>query len=395
MALLLARRDLAAHLRAWGLEVIEEPGWKTRGASGGKDLRDVRAVMWHHTATPRSRFRNDPYPTEQILRHGRPGLSGPLCQIGFDRLGRVHLEGAGKANHAGKGSFGRIPRDAGNTYSLGVEAESSGVAPADWTPQQLANAPVLGAALSSFFALDPHGDHCEHKQYSRTGKIDRFGWPGGIAGFREQVAAALKAGPRGKPLATAPVTAIAPWRTSKRVAGMTTDQVRRIQQVVGVTVDGIYGDKTGTAVAALQAVLELPSDGVWGPATEAAVSKLEDKIDRLIAFGEQIHWRVDTMPQRILDEPVDLEGAWKGQQSTLRRMRAWYAEDLRQIKEGVATSRAAILKAVQETAKAQGLTDDQVQAIASAAAEAAARVSAEDVAEHLEVTVSGTAGTEG
>lgn len=258
MALLLARRNLAAHLRAWGLTVIEEPGWENRGASRGTDLRGVRAVMWHHTATPRGRFRNDPYPTEGILRHGRPGLSGPLCHIGFDRLGRVHLEGAGKANHAGKGSFGRIPKNAGNTYSVGIEMESSGIAPADWTPQQLAAAPILGAALSDVFDLDPHGDHCEHKQYSSSGKIDRFGWPGGINGFRTQVAAALKAGPRGKPAAAAPVTAIAPWRTSKRVAGMTAAEVRRIQQLVGVTADGIYGDKTGTAVAAIQAVLEVP-----------------------------------------------------------------------------------------------------------------------------------------
>lgn len=154
------------------------------------------------------------------------------------------------------------------------------------------------------------------------------------------------------------------------------------------TIDGKYGTRTQAATRQAQHDLGItPADGKPGPATRTILEDAVSKLDTIIEQNKQNQWRLDTMPQRILDEPVDLEGAWKGQKSTLRRMRAWYAEDLRQIKEGVATSRAAVLKAVQETGKAQGLTDAQVQAIASAAAEAAARVSAEDVAGQLEVTV--------
>ncbi|WP_087483524.1 peptidoglycan recognition protein family protein [Brachybacterium massiliense] len=173
--------------------------------------------------------------------------------------------------------------------------------------------------------------------------------------------------------------------------------------------DGIYGTKTATATRAAQEALGItPVDGRPGPTTrthlEDAVTTL-DKISKDLATikrtlepgiagkrtdGELVSalrgFRND-IPGMVLDAPVDLEGKWKGQQSTLRRMRAWYAEDLRQIKAGIATSRAAVLEAVQETGKAQGLTDEQVQAIATAAAEASARVSAEDVAGQLEVSV--------
>lgn len=164
----------------------------------------------------------------------------------------------------------------------------------------------------------------------------------------------------GKAVATAP-TAKAdperPWLSSSRVKGMTAEQVRAIQTAVGVKVDGKYGDATGGAVKALQEAVGLTADGIYGPTTEAAMATLDDinkKADRLIAFGEQIYWRVDAKL------PAQINGA-----------------------------QAAIIKAIQESGKAQGLTDAQVQQIASAAAEAAGRVSAEDVAEQLAVTVKG------
>lgn len=181
-------------------------------------------------------------------------------------------------------------------------------------------------------------------------------------------------------------------------------------------IDGKFGERTRTATREFQTDFNItPADGRPGPATRAlledAVSQLSkmakqlDQISRALEpgisgkrtdgehvsqmrkFRNDIQSDIAALPARILDEPVDLEGHWKGQKSTLRRMRAWYAEDLRQIKAGIATSRAAVLEAVQETGKAQGLTDEQVQAIATAAAEASARVSAEDVAGQLEVAV--------
>lgn len=153
-------------------------------------------------------------------------------------------------------------------------------------------------------------------------------------------------------------------------------------------IDGIFGPKTEAATRQAQLDLGItPADGRPGPATRATLEAAVSTIDDIKAIVTQNQAEIRRVPGKVLDEPVDLVGAWEGQTSTLRRMRAWYAEDLRQIKAGIATSRAAVLEAVQETGKAQGLTDAQVQAIATAAAEASARVSAEDVAGQLEVAV--------
>lgn len=196
------------------------------------------------------------------------------------------------------------------------------------------------------------------------------------------------------------------------------------------SVDGKFGPKTEAATRAFQTDFDItPADGRPGPATRAiledAMSKLnaiEKKVDRSIAIatvnqrridritrtlepgiagkrtdGEAIHalrkFRNDIrndiakIPADVLDEPVALEGKWKGQKGSLRGVRAWYAEDMRALRALVTASEAAVLEAVQESGRAQGLTDEQVQAIATAAAEASARVSAEDVAGQLEVGV--------
>lgn len=96
-------------------------------------------------------------------------------------------------------------------------------------------------------------------------------------------------------------------------------------------VDGKLGTTTTNAVKAFQRDAGIKADGIPGPTTrhalEAEVSKLEDKIDRLDkkvqAFGEQNQWRLDTMPQRVLDAPIKLEGIDKGKTSTLRTRTAW------------------------------------------------------------------------
>lgn len=190
------------------------------------------------------------------------------------------------------------------------------------------------------------------------------------------------------------------------------DETQRRLKALGYDpgpVDGKYGPRTAAATKAAQQDFGItPVDGKPGPATRKELKGIMAKIDDIArdirtikrsiepgvkgkrTDGELVsalrRFRND-LPDMILDAPVALEGKWKGQKSTLRRMRAWYAEDLRQIKAGIATSRSAVLEAVQETGRAQGLTDEQVQAIATAAAEASARVSAEDVAGQLEVSV--------
>lgn len=254
----------------YGLKVRFVSGWKRRGASGGAQMHSVKGVLWHHTAGAR-RGNN---PSRNILINGRPGLSGPLCHINFMRDGTVEIVGAGKANHAGKGIVRGVPRNAGNTRLIGIEMESAGTRPWDWTASQLREMPKLGAALNDIYGLGT-SEHWGHKEYSSTGKIDPAGLPGGMAGLRSRIAATRVGG--GSSAAPTPDTA-RPWRTSPRVAGMSTAEVRKVQQLVDVTADGIYGPQTGTAVRALQQQLGITADGVYGPGTEKAIMSLIEDI---------------------------------------------------------------------------------------------------------------------
>ena len=175
--------NLADILRSAGLTVVETQGWASRGYAG-QDLQDVRGVLWHHTATNRNAFNGSDAPTLNMCINGRSDLPGPLCNIVFGRNGTVYLVAAGVANHAGAGSASGIPTDMGNHYLIGIEMESSGISPWDWTADQLRVAPYLGAALEEAYGADLQLGHLE---YSSQGKIDPAGWPGGMDGLRASI----------------------------------------------------------------------------------------------------------------------------------------------------------------------------------------------------------------
>lgn len=65
-------------------------------------------------------------------------------------------------------------------------------------------------------------------------------------------------------LPLAPPDDLAPVRRTLR-QGSTGDDVRQVQRIVGVTVDGSYGPLTAAAVAGWQRARGLVGDGVWGP----------------------------------------------------------------------------------------------------------------------------------
>ena len=181
--------NLANVLRGYGLTVVETPGWATRGYAG-QDLQAVRGVLWHHTATGRSAFERSEAPTLNLCINGRSDLPGPLCQIVFGRNGTVFLTAAGVSNHAGRGIAPNIPENMGNHYLIGIEMESSGVAPFDWTDDQKRVAPYLGAALELGYLMHLPPElrlQIGHKEYSYDGKIDPAGWPGDMNGLRDQI----------------------------------------------------------------------------------------------------------------------------------------------------------------------------------------------------------------
>ncbi|MGO1050751.1 peptidoglycan recognition protein family protein [Crossiella sp. CA198] len=183
-------------LRAAGLRVHEEPGWRTRGHG---HIRAVRGVLVHHTGTDAGGV----YPSLRVVRDGRTGLAGPLAQLGLGRDGTWYVIAAGLAYHAGKGVAPDIPTDAGNNYLIGVEAESTGRG--DWTAAQRESYPRGVAAILRHARLG--ADRCiAHKEYARPvgRKVDPHGWPGDMNGFRATVAAWLRGTNEGDDMANVP-----------------------------------------------------------------------------------------------------------------------------------------------------------------------------------------------
>lgn len=179
---------LADVLRGAGLAVVESPGWETRGHGVPGP---ILGVLLHHTAGPAS----GNYPSLPVVRDGRPGLAGPLANLGLARDGTWYVIAGGVAWHAGAGSIPWIPGDQGNQHLIGVEAESTGIlvgGRADWTPAQLNSYPRGVAALLAHLNL-PASRAIGHREWAPTRKID----PAGIdlPAFRLQVAALMTVPP--------------------------------------------------------------------------------------------------------------------------------------------------------------------------------------------------------
>jgi hypothetical protein len=236
--------NMATELRRHGLKVVEIDGWITRGYRQ-QDLQEVRAIGWHHTATNRNAFINNNCPTLPVLVNGRSDVAGPLCNLGLGRDGTVYVVATGVANHFGAGSAYNIPTDMGNHYAIGIEMESSGVAPWDWTAEQLYWAPRLGAALELIYLqhLPPEKRlQLGHMEYSSQGKIDPAGWPGGMDGLRNSINNILNNGaaPAPKPVipAPAPHTPAPPSSSAPAGASQLTGDIRWIVES-GDTLSGI------------------------------------------------------------------------------------------------------------------------------------------------------------
>jgi hypothetical protein len=145
-----------------GLSVVAEPGWATRGS---EDF-DPQIILWHHTAGPRV----GDFPSRNVLINGRPGLPGPLVQVGMSRSCVFHLIASGKANHAGVGEWQGF---SGNRQAIGLEVENVGTTAEPWTPKQIESMVTFSASISLHLDLAPIRT-CGHKEYARPAgrKID-------------------------------------------------------------------------------------------------------------------------------------------------------------------------------------------------------------------------------
>ena len=218
---------LADGLRKHGLTVIETPGWKTRGWAGRGFYGTPKGVLHHHTATTSARRYTTGAPTLNMLIGGRSDLPGPLCNLAFGRAGEVYVVAAGWANHAGVGGpIGGVPLNAGNGWLIGIEAESSGVAPADWTADQIRVWPYLASALARMYKATAPDTFLQlaHYEWSSMGKIDASLLPGRIEGLRSAQAWVTATGrhswsysnPTGAPAKAAATKPATPAPTTKK-----------------------------------------------------------------------------------------------------------------------------------------------------------------------------------
>ena len=105
-------------VKASGLPYTVVGGAASRGRG---TMRSIETITLHHTATPRSYALSQDYPTMNVVKNGRPGLPGPLAQLGLGRSGRVYLIASGIANHAGRSRATSMT----NPHAIGIEAEGA------------------------------------------------------------------------------------------------------------------------------------------------------------------------------------------------------------------------------------------------------------------------------
>lgn len=171
-------------LRAFGLKVWEDPGWRTHGHG---DFAQIQGVIAHHTAGGGP---ND----WLIVRDGRSDLPGPLSQLVLEKDGTYRVVAAGVCWHAGRGSWSNWPTNNANYTTIGIEAVSRGVQPWDWTDAQI-DAYIRGVGAILWYLGKNADQVAGHKEYSSEGKID----PAGIDmnWFRGEVQKVIDAGPTG------------------------------------------------------------------------------------------------------------------------------------------------------------------------------------------------------
>ena len=96
---------------------------------------DPRALMFHHDDRPRARRRakRASSPRSGTVRRTQEDVPPPLRSSGSTPPGSGTCSPRAGSNHAGFGQgFGRIPKDSGNTYALGIETDHT--TGEEWAP---------------------------------------------------------------------------------------------------------------------------------------------------------------------------------------------------------------------------------------------------------------------
>lgn len=109
--------DLVAVLRAAGVPVAEEAGWRTRTRPG---VFHPSGIVVHDDVIPRAVSNTA---RVRVIRDGRSDLPGPLAHVSLLPDGTWHVVASGRCNHAGEGGglLGFPVGSDGNANFYGVE----------------------------------------------------------------------------------------------------------------------------------------------------------------------------------------------------------------------------------------------------------------------------------
>jgi N-acetylmuramoyl-L-alanine amidase/Putative peptidoglycan binding domain len=261
-------------LKAAGLKVALEEGWENRGRG---NVGEIKGVICHHTAGGGPERGNMPslgtLKNGRKASHGQAALPGPLAQLGLGRDGTFFVIAAGRAIHAGRGSFKGLAT--GNSSFIGIEAENTGKPTDPWPAVQLEAYQRGVAAILKHLQRDATFC-CGHREYAlpKGRKVDpSFD----MEQFRARVAAILDGTAPALvmiPAAEPPVEPGGPAGRPTLRRGSKDELVKTVQQKVGVDVDGKFGPRTEAAVRAFQRDHELVPDGIVGPKTWQALDAL-------------------------------------------------------------------------------------------------------------------------
>ena len=268
MAYALATR-LERAVKNAGVKYKKVSGWSSRGHGS---MGSIKTIVAHHTAGP---LRGNS-PSLNVVAYGRPGLSGPLSQLFLARDGTVYLVAAGVSYHAGRVRSSSY----GNSHSIGIEAENTGLSNDPWPAHQIDAYAKLCKALCKEFGLSTSRVLGHREVCSPVGRKSDPSFS--MSDFRKKVGGA-KGG-----VSSGGGTSGGSSRSYKSVSYGTTlgkydkgDPVKDWQDFLKAQgydlgkggVDGYFGDSTVSATKKYQKKVGVKVDGMAGKDTWAKAKK--------------------------------------------------------------------------------------------------------------------------